>query len=453
MKMKLLNTMLALILAAVASPLAAATAITPVPTPATLRVATVRLRVAPDHRDWSYQLGDLARFRVTVSADDEPIDGVTVTYAVGPDMVPGVKKTALVPLEGLIVEGGTMNEPGFLRCIVTAEVAGHSYRGLATAAYTPQSIRPMQVEPADFDAFWASGKAELAKVPMEPLVTLVPEACTASVNVYHVSFRTICPSWVQVPARIYGVLCEPKALGHYPAILKLPGAGIRPYSGDRELASKGAITLEIGIHGIPVNLPQEVYDQLSAGALNCYWYINLANRNTYYYRRVYLSCVRANDFLVSREMWDGKNLLVTGGSQGGQLTIVTAALDPRVTELASTYPAFCDVAAELEGRAGGFPNPFRRNAETGGPSELATPANVATSAYYDTVNFARRLRAPGFYLWGYNDEVCPPTSTFAAYNVITAPKELEVMLEVGHATIPEQVEATNGWIAKSLNLK
>ncbi len=163
--------------------------------------------------------------------------------------------------------------------------------------------------------------------------------------------------------------------------------------------------------------------------------------------------MRANDFLTSRERWDGKNLLVMGASQGGQLSIVTAALDPRVTGLAVTHPAFCDVSAELHGRAGGWPHPFQSDPVTGQPSPQATPAKITTASYYDTVNFARRVKVPGYYNWGYNDEVCPPTSTYAAYNVITAPKELGLTLELGHAYTAEQYDAINAWVVRALALK
>jgi len=77
-----------------------------------------------------------------------------------------------------------------------------------------------------------------------------------------------------------------------------------------------------------------------------------------------------------------------------------------------------------------------------------TPQKIETTSYYDTVNFARRLKLPGFYTWGYNDETCPPTSMFAAYNVITAPKELHLALETGHGEAPEQLAQVNAWILK-----
>jgi cephalosporin-C deacetylase-like acetyl esterase len=63
-------------------------------------------------------------------------------------------------------------------------------------------------------------------------------------------------------------------------------------------------------------------------------------------------------------------------------------------------------------------------------------AKVATTAFFDTVNFARRINVPGHYACGYNDETCPPDSTFSAYIVISAPKELTIIKEMGHARVP-----------------
>lgn len=400
--------------------------------------------MSPERPDWTCRLGETARFRVVIVADQQAIDGVRITYRVGPEMMPTEEKTAVVPREGLTIDGGTLREPGFIRCIVTAERAGRTYRGLATTGFSPEKIQPTQAEPADFDAFWAAGKAELAKLPLDPQMTLQPELSSSTIDVYHVSFQNVGNGSATFPSprtRIYGMLCVPKGPGPFPALLRVPGATVRSYGGVRDLAEKGMITLEIGIHGIPVNLGPEIYSQLVGGVLASYPTYNLDNRQTYYYRRVYLGCVRANDFLCSLEKWDRKNLVVTGHSQGGQLAIVTAVLDPRVTVLTSTFPAYCDVTGYLHGRAGGWPG-MMRDEKAG----HRTPAKIATTAYYDTVNFARRLKQPGFYTWGYNDETCPPTSMFAAYNIITAPKELTLALETGHNTTPEQIERVNAWI-------
>lgn len=219
---------------------------------------------------------------------------------------------------------------------------------------------------------------------------------------------------------------------------------MRPYRGLIDVAERGFITLQVGIHGLPVNLDQTVYDSLRSAGLAGYPVFNLDDRNRYYYRRVYLGCVRANDFLAMRPKWDGKNLGVTGGSQGGALSIVTAGLDPRVTALAAYYPALSDVAGYLNGRAGGWPHMFKDE------KTHRTPEKLLTSRYYDVANFARRVKAPGLYTWGYNDETCPPTSMYAAYNVITARKSLLLALETGHFTTPEQVERVNRWLEAAL---
>src|SRR3954464_5898082 len=107
------SALLALALA-IALPLSAATPLAPVPAPANLRVASIQLHVAPDHRDWTYKLGEPVKFRITVTADSTEVDNAAVTYSVGPDLFPGEKKTAAVPLDGLVVDAGTMNTGGFL---------------------------------------------------------------------------------------------------------------------------------------------------------------------------------------------------------------------------------------------------------------------------------------------------------------------------------------------------
>ncbi len=436
-----------LLLASLTLGAASAAEIAPVPAHATQRIAAVQLRIALDRRDWTYVVGEPARFHLQVVADGQPLDDVMVTYTVGPENLPAEKRTITVPAAGVSIEGGTMREPGFLRLIAECEVAGRKVRGLTTAAFSPEKIVAHQTEPADFDTFWAAGRQALEKIPLEARLTLMPEACTDAVNVYHVSFRNVPNPWGG-KSRVYGIYCEPTAPGRYPAILRVPGAGVRPYSGDIETAARGAITLQIGVHGIPVNLAPEVYEQLAVSALFRYQKFNLDDREAYYYRRVILGCLRANDFLVSRAAWDGQHLLVSGASQGGWLAMATAALDARVTALTAMHPGFCDVTAKLRGRVGGWPRPS-------GPDDTVelAEAKFATARYYDGVNFARRLKVPGYYTWGYNDEVCAPTSIYAAYNVITAPKELGLTLELGHSYTPEQWAAVQGWIAKNLGLQ
>lgn len=405
----------------------------------------IKVIVAPDHADWAYTTGEKVKFSITVLQNGNPVKNVTVKYETGLEKMEPMKKDSMILPNGTTaIDGGTLKEPGFLRCVAIVTVNNKTYRGLGTAAFNPSSISPAIDNPSNFSRYWEKAKEDLSKVPMDARMTLLPERCTENINVYQVNLQTIRPG-----ARLYGILCVPKKEGKYPAILRVPGAGVRPYNGDIINAEKGFITFEIGIHGVPVNLDPSVYTNLGAGALSGYWNYNLDDKDRYYYKRVYLGCVRANDFIVQLPQYDGSNLGVMGGSQGGALSIITAALDPRVKFLAAFYPALSDLTGYLKGRAGGWPHLFDKN-------NLAfnnKKDKIETAAYYDVVNFSRLLKVPGIYSWGFNDETCPPTSMYAAYNVITASKELFLAPETGHWTYPEQTERLTNWLVGKLKMK
>jgi cephalosporin-C deacetylase len=405
----------------------------------------IKVVVAPDHTDWLYKPSEQVKFNVTVLKDGNPLKNIIIKYQVGAEKMEPLKKDSLVLTNGtLTISPFTLKSAGFLQCIVTAFYEGKEYRGLATAGFDPPSIKPTVENPSDFLGFWDKAKTDLSKIPLDARMTLLPERCTENVNVYHVNIQNY-----RVGARLYGILCVPKKEGKFPALLRVPGAGIRPYAGDVATAEKGIITLEIGIHGVPVNMDLSVYNNLMTGGLNGYWYFNLENKDRYYYKRVYMGCIRANDFIASLPQFDGSNLGVAGGSQGGALSIITAALDSRVKYLSAFYPALSDLTGYLNGRAGGWPHLLDKNNLPFNNSK----EKIATIGYYDVVNFARQLKVPGMYSWGFNDETCPPTSMYAAYNAINAPKTLYLALETGHWTFPEQNEKMNNWMVEKLKGK
>jgi cephalosporin-C deacetylase-like acetyl esterase len=402
----------------------------------------VKIVVAPDHADWVYKPGEAARFQVSVLKNSEPVSNVKIKYEFGPEMITPTKRDSAVLKDGQFwIDAGTLKYAGFLRCKVSAVVDGVRYENLATAAFSPEQIKPTTEQPADFVQFWDKSKTEAAKVPMDVKLTLLPDRCTEKVNVYQANIQNY-----RVGTRMYGILCVPKKAGKYPAVLKVPGAGVRAYGGDVATAENGIITFEIGIHGIPVTLDPAVYADMGRSVLDGYPFYNLDDRDRYYYKRVYLGCVRAIDFIYSLPEFDGSTLAVTGGSQGGALSIVTAGLDSRVKYLAAYYPALCDLTGYLHGRAGGWPHMFNdANKAFNNKKD-----KIETSKYYDVVNFARQVKVPGYYSWGYNDVTCPPTSMYSAYNVIQAPKSLTIYEETGHWTYPEQREKMQEWLVEKL---
>ncbi len=407
----------------------------------------IEVQVSPTNTDWIYQLGEKANFEVQVLKNGQLIPNVKIRYEIGAEQLPATIKLEKSLKKGkTIIKGDKLDQPGFLRCRVWVEYNGKTYDGWGTAGFAPEKIKPTVKSPNDFDEYWDIAKEELSKIPIDAIVTLKPELCTSKINVYHVNLQNLkMPLSWRGTSRFYGMLSVPKKPGKYPAILGVPGAGVRAYGRD-DRAAKGIVVFKVGIHGIPVDMDDEVYRSLATGSLSGYQNFNLQDKDRYYYKRVYMGCVRAIDFIYSLPEFDGENLAVNGGSQGGALSIVTAGLDNRIKYLAAFYPALSDMTGYTKGRAGGWPHMYKNY------DEKKNPNWVNTTAYYDVVNFARKLTIPGWYTWGFNDNVCPPTSMYAAYNTIKAPKELHKFLETAHWAFPEQWEDANEWLYKMLKV-
>ena len=402
--------------------------------------------ITPDHKDWNYKAGETANFVINVLKSGTLLDNAKVDIEAGPVMYPDAKKSVTLK-EGSIKWSGKMTTPGFYRITATAHVGGKDYRGLCTAAFSPEKLRPYCKEPKDFDEFWSKALSEARKNDLNPTRRLLPERCTKDENVYEVSYVND-----NANSRMYGILSVPVKPGKYPALLRVPGAGVRPYSGDTYTAPGKCIVLEIGIHGIPVTMQQSIYDDLRNAALNNYWEVNLAEPNKNYYKRVVTGAVRGVDFIASLPEWDGKAIGVTGSSQGGFLSLATAALDKRITFLGVVHDAMCDFEAEMHDVGGGWPHYFYWDVKNGTNKELLN-MKVEGARYYDGVNFARRVTQPGWYSFGYNDEVVPPTSSYSTYNIIKAPKTLSVYQMTGHYWYQEQWDEWQDFIRKQMGIE
>ena len=411
---------------------------------AQIRGNNITVTVQPDHQDWTYKTGEKATFTVNVLKSGTLLDNVSIDYAAGPEMYQDVKKSVVLK-DGTLKLTGTMKQPGFYRVDVTAHVDGKEYKGACGAAFSPEQLQPSTVMPQDFSDFWQNAISEARKTALEPTKRLLPERCTKDVNVYEVSFQNM--NWGN---RTYGILCVPVKEGRYPALLRVPGAGVRPYGGDIYTASQGAITLEIGIHGIPVTMEQNIYDDLNNGALRGYWEFGMDNRDKSYYKHVVLGCIRALDYIEQYTPWNGKECGVTGSSQGGFLSLATAGLDKRITFYAPVHAALCDHTNSLRGIACGWPHYFYGSQETGVRSQ-----KVETSRYYDGVNFARLItdQQKGWFSFGYNDDVVPPTTAWATYNIVKGPKEISPYQATWHFWFQEQWDEWEDWLLREMHLK
>ncbi len=191
--------------------------------------------------------------------------------------------------------------------------------------------------------------------------------------------------------------------------------------------------MAVGIHSIPNNLDASLYADLEGGVLNNYPAQNMDRRDDYYYNRVIQGAVRAVDFIETLPQFNGC-IATYGGSQGGYLSIAVAALHPAVKYLVANFPAMSDLAGYAHGRAGGWPHIFKNE-------KNRTQQLLSNLSYYDTVNFARNVKVPGYFAFGFNDLTCAPTTTYAVFNQITSPKELYTAPLAGHFLLTEQADA------------
>ena len=373
----------------------------------------------PDHADWLYKTGEKAKVEVTFCKYGIPQD-VEVTYEIGPDMLPATSSGKVKLTNGrAIIDMGTMKKPGFLDLRLKASVGNKTYEHHVKVGFSPEQLKPYTKNPADFVAFWQKNLEEARKeVKTEKLKVKcekVDKYSTDEFDCYLLKLK------IDSRHSIYVYLTKPKKAGKYPVVLCPPGAGIKTIKEPMRntyYAKNGFIRLEMEIHGLNPEMTDEQFKEITSAFdyENGYLTNGLDNKDNYYMKHVYVACVRAIDYLTSLEEWDGKNVFVQGGSQGGALSLITAGLDPRVTACVANHPALSDMAGYLDGRAGGYPHFNRLN-------NMLTPEKVETMAYYDVANFARRITCPVYLTWGFNDNVCPPTTSYIVWNLITAPKE------------------------------
>lgn len=400
----------------------------------------------PDHSDWLYKVGEEACVEVQFYKYGIPQDGVVVSYELGGDMMPSDAEGKVTLKNGkAVIPIGTMKEPGFRDCRLTADVDGKTYSHHIKVGFSPEKLQPYTQLPADFNSFWEDAMAEEAQFPLTYTKEYVAKYSTDKIDCYLIRLQLNKQNQC-----IYGYLFYPKAEGNYPVVLSPPGAGIKTIKDPmrhKYYAEEGCIRFEIEIHGLHPELDNDTFSEISrafSGRENGYLVNGLDSRENYYMKRVYLACVRCIDLLVSLPEWDGKNVIVQGGSQGGALALVTAGLDKRVTACVANHPALSDMAGYKAGRAGGYPHLFTKTVD------MDTPEKINTLAYYDVVNFAKQITIPVYMTWGFNDNTCPPTTSYIVYNVLGCPKETLITPINEHWTSEDTEYGHLQWIKKHL---
>ena len=260
-------------------------------------------------------------------------------------------------------------------------------------------------KPEDFDAFWAEVLKEAAGVPLAPEIVPDPLRTSDEVEVFQVFYTSIDH------VRIAAWYCRPvRRDARTPAVMLLPGYQMDPPI-PKEWARKGYLALSVAPRG-----KLRSNRQFNPGYPNLLTH-NIVDRHTYAYRGFYVDCWRGVDFLLSRPEVDPERIGVTGSSQGGGLTITTAAMRPEIRAAAAGAPYLCGFLDAIE-LTHTYPyeeiNDFLRW------HPESRRAVEETVGYFDGINFADRIRCPIIVNIGQQDNVCPPETGYALFNRIGA---------------------------------
>ncbi len=286
-----------------------------------------------------------------------------------------------------------------------------------------ETYRPDREEPEDFDSFWESTLAEARQHPLnarfEPVATPLK-----LVDVFDVTYSGYggqpIKGWFSLPKQRSGAL---------PCVVEYIG-----YGGGRGLptdwllwANAGYAHLVMDTRGQGSNWRQgDTPDPEPEGSnphFPGFMTRGIMNPKTYYYRRVFTDAVRAVEAARSNPNVDPKRIAVSGGSQGGGITLAVAGLMPDVAAALPDVPFLCHYRRATEivdthpyGEISRYCKTHRDHIDT----------VFQTLAYFDGLNFSARAKCTSLFSVGLMDDICPPSTVFAAYNHYAGPKQISI---------------------------
>lgn len=273
------------------------------------------------------------------------------------------------------------------------------------AIWAADKIKTACERPADFDEFWKKQRAILDASPMKAKVTKLNSGA-AGIELYALEIS----SPTDRPVTAY--LAKPANAKAKSLPLQIDYLSWTWCDANRnfaiQAAKNGALGMAVSWHGFTVGKPRQFYID------SCRKYFdphkNIADRNKWSFRDVYVRVLRALDYAKQRPEWNGKDLIVMGGSLGGTQSIVAAALDPAVSLAVISVPGFSEFQGDLAGRKRSIPV----------NDKYATPQIFREMAYFDMVHFAQLLKCEVYFCTGFTDELCPPSNVYAIFNGIPA---------------------------------
>lgn len=311
--------------------------------------------------------------------------------------------------------------------------------------YNPTAIVSPDDSQEDFGTFWNTWLDRLAEIPINAELTLLEGQESDTRNIYEVKYQSVPETVDGEPVYIYGYYAEPKAEGKYPCLIHFHGTDKSGKLTMPSATEEGWCEFRFSARGQTLDKAKngsEKYrtDPEKESSVDFYAY-GLGDNDKHYYRYVYLDTRRAVDFVRSQAKVNKKNIFAAGGSQGGCLTYVCAALsDGLIRAIAPSITGHADFVHTME--IVGWPtNVFNNwiNAEVAAGHyadyEAGKAALLAHQSYFDTKNFAKWITCPVITNFSLQDNTDGPHLNIAPYNLLTqvTDKEYSINPFNGHA--------------------
>jgi cephalosporin-C deacetylase len=287
-------------------------------------------------------------------------------------------------------------------------------------------------KPSDLDAYWDRALAELRDTP--PQVELVPAGFAAP----HAECMDLFFTGVG-GARVHAKLLKPRGpVKSAPAVLHFHGYSMSAADWSSYLGWTGAGFVSAALDCRGQGGMSEDSGGVRGNTLHGHIIRGLDDHeDRLLFRQIFLDTVRLAQIVMDLDEVDPDRVGATGGSQGGGLTLACGSLVPQLKRIAPVYPFLSDFLRvwEMDLAKGAYQeiqDYFRRF----DPTHARRDDVFTRLGYVDVHNLSPRITATTLMFTGLMDTICPPSTQFAAYNAISAQKEMVLYPDFGHENLP-----------------
>ena len=292
------------------------------------------------------------------------------------------------------------------------------------------------MKPADLADFWERSRAQLGETELNASLEEAPDLSGRDYITYGVAMDSF------QGCRLRGWYSVPKDVGTrrgLPAVLAVPGyAGEKPIP--THLATAGFAVLTLFPRGQGES--RQVWE-LESGTKLTY---HIDDKEEYYYRGAYMDCLRGLDFLCSRQEVDSERLGMWSRSQGGGLTLATAALDSRLQVAVVEEPFLCNYPVSIDVAS----KPYAELGEYAAKHPKQRNSMLETLAYFDTLNLVEQITCPTLMDIGMKDETCPYHTIMPVFEKIPGLKAIHVYPDLDHNPCTDFNAHAMSWLRRYL---